>query len=96
MAKEKKQFPKICANPDCVKDFIANYKEAIFCSRLCARKYGKTHIDTEYGKDYMPVTDNGFFDADAFCSYFYPKDKIERSVKNIGGEVSIRTIFTND
>jgi hypothetical protein len=44
----------------------------------------------------MPVTDNGFFDADAFCSYFYPKDKIERTVKNIGGEVSIRTIFTND
>ncbi len=51
MAKEKKQFPKICANPDCVIDFIANYKEAIFCSRLCARKYGKTHIDTQYGKD---------------------------------------------
>ncbi len=58
--------------------------------------YGKNHINREYGADYFPVTDDGFFDADAFCTYFYPKDKVEKAMKPIGGEMSFRAIFTND
>ena len=96
MAKEKIRYGKICANPDCLKDFEAKYKEAIYCSRPCARKYGKTHLTMEYGKDYMPVTDQGYFDADAFCDYFYPKDKIEKGMRPIGGEMTIKAIFVND
>lgn len=96
MAREKKDYPKICANPECVKDFVAKYKEAVFCSRLCARKHGKNHINREYGVDFFPVTEQGFFDADAFCGYFYPKDKVEKSMKPIGGEIALRTTFTNN
>lgn len=96
MAREKKDYPKICANPECVKDFVAKYKEAIFCSRLCARKYGNTHIKIAYGVDFFPVTEEGFFDADAFCGYFYPKDKVEKAMKPIGGEVVIKTSFINN
>jgi hypothetical protein len=91
--KEKIRYPKICANPNCLKDFEAKYKEAMYCSRPCARVYGKTHLNKEYGVDYMPVTDAGYFDADAFCEYFYPKNKVERLLKPIGGEVSLRKPF---
>ena len=94
MAREKKDYPKICANPECVKDFVAKYKEAIFCSRLCARKYGKNHINREYGVDFFPVTEQGFFDADAFCGYFYPKDKVEKGMKPIAGEFALRPSFS--
>jgi hypothetical protein len=96
MPREIKDYPKICANPECVKDFVAKYKEATFCSRLCARKYGNTNIKTAYGVDFFPVTEEGFFDADAFCGYFYPKDKVERSMRPIGGEIALRTTFTNN
>lgn len=96
MTKEKKEYPKICANPECVKDFIAKYKEAIFCSKPCARKYGKNHINREHGLNYLPVTEQGFFDADAFCEYFYPKNKVEKAMRPIGGEVIIRTSFINN
>ena len=96
MAREKKDYPKICANPECVKDFVAKYKEAIFCSRLCARKYGKNHINREYGVDFFPVTEQGFFDADAFCGYFYPKDKVEKAMRPIGGEIALQTAFINN
>lgn len=96
MEKNRRIYPKICENPECLKDFLATGKSAKFCSRECRGIHSKNVLSKIEGNDYLPVTNDGYFDADAFCSYFYPSDKVYLQFRTNVKEYSIKNIFNND
>ena len=95
MSSNRRVYPKICENPECLKDFLATGKDARFCSRECRGQHSKDVLSKIEGKDYLPMTKDGYFDADAFTKFFYPNDKLYGKQRVLGGELSFNK-FTND
>lgn len=92
MEKNRRVYPKICENPECIKDFLATGKDAKFCSRECRGQYSKDVLSKIEGNDYLPSTPQGFFDADAFTRFFYPNDKPYNTFKSSVQEYSFKNI----
>ena len=74
--KERKVYERICANPDCLKDFVTPNKSTIYCRKGCQpHKHTKGLVAPSHDEP-LPVDERGYFDADTFCKRYYEEGKI--------------------
>lgn len=79
--KERKVYERICANPDCLKDFVTPNKSTIYCRRGCQpHKHTKGLVAPSHDEP-LPVDERGFFDASAFCRRYYEDNRPQGGVR---------------
>jgi len=74
--KERKVYERICANPDCLKDFETSHRGTKYCRRGCKPQVHSKGLVAPSHDDPLPVDSRGFFDADTFCQRYYEEGKI--------------------
>lgn len=89
VAKQRTMYQRICANPDCLKDFETYNKTTIYCRRGCKTPVHTKGLVAPSHDDPLPVDERGFFDADAFCRRYYEEGKIYGSARY--GDTTIHT-----
>jgi hypothetical protein len=76
VTKPKTIYQKICANPDCLKDFETSHRDTKYCRRGCKPQVHSKGLVAPSHDDPLPVDSRGFFDADTFCQRYYEEGKI--------------------